>query len=83
MLNGSLGLQEPGLFVYFERMKLRSYLFTVRYRSIWDSEWEHKNILIEHQIDLKSALKAMRDKFAQKLTIRIVVDNVYSEEEQI
>ena len=80
---GSPGLQEPGLFVYFERMKLRSYLFTVRYRSLWDSEWEHKNILIEHQIDLKSALKAMRDKFAQKITIKIVVDNVYSEEEQV
>ena len=80
---GSRGLQDPRLFVYFERMKLRSYLFTVRYRSLWDSEWEHKNILIEHQIDLKSALKAMRDKFAQKITIKIVVDNVYSEEEQI
>lgn len=80
---GSLGLQEPGLFVYFERMKLRSYLFTVRYRSLWDSEWVHKNILIEHQIDLKSALKAMQDKFAQKITIKIVVDNVYSEEEQV
>ena len=79
----SPGLQEPGLFVYFERMKLRTYLFTVRYRNIWDSEWEHKNILIEHQIDLKSALKAMRDKFAQKITIKIVVDNVYSEEEQV
>lgn len=80
---GSPGLQEPGLFVYFERMKLRTYLFTVRYRNIWDSEWEHKNILIEHQIDLKSALKAMRDKFAQKIVIKIVVDNVYSEEEQV
>lgn len=78
---GSPGLQEPGLFVYFERMKLRSYLFTVRYRSIWDSEWDHKNILIEHQIDLKSAIKAMRGRFA--LTIRVVIDNVYSEEEQV
>lgn len=62
-------------------MKLRTYLFTVRYRSLWDSEWEHKNILIEHQIDLKSALKAMRGKFS--ITIKIVVDNVYSEEEQV
>lgn len=79
----SPGLQEPGLFVYFLCMKLRTYLFTVRYRNIWDTEWEHKNILIEHQIDLKSALKAMRDKFAQKSTIKIVVDNVYSEEEQV
>lgn len=77
----SPGLQEPGLFVYFERMKLRTYLFTVRYRSLWDSEWEHKNILIEHQIDLKSALKVMRGKFS--ITIKIVVDNVYSEEEQV
>lgn len=64
-------------------MKLRTYLFTVRYRNIWDSEWEHKNILIEHQIDLTSAIKAMRGKFAKKITIKIVIDNVYSEEEQV
>ena len=78
---GSPGLQEPGLFVYFLCMKLRSYLFTVRYRRLWDSEWEHKNILIEHQIDLKSAIKAMRGKFS--ITIKIIIDNVYSEEEQV
>ena len=78
---GSPGLQEPGLFVYFERMKLRSYLFTVRYRSLWDSEWQFKNVVIEHMIDLRSAMRELRKRFSNNDLF--IVDNVYSEEEQV
>ena len=78
---GSPGLQESGLFVYFERMKLRTYLFTVRFKAHFDSEWQFKNIVIEHMIDLRSAMRELRKRFSNNNLV--VVDNVYSEEEQV
>lgn len=75
---GSPGLQESGLFVYFERMNPKIYLFTVRYKVIWDNDWQFRNVVIENTVDLKSAMNALRKKFQDGA--KIVVDNVYSEE---
>jgi hypothetical protein len=62
-------------------MKPKIYLFTVRYKLVWDDDWQFKNVVIENTVDLKSAMNALRKKFPEGA--KIVVDNVYSEEEQI
>lgn len=59
-------------------MKPKIYLFTVRYKLIWDNDWQFKNVVIENTVDLKSAMNALRKKFQDGA--KIVVDNVYSEE---
>ena len=59
-------------------MKPRIYLFTVRYKLVWDNDWQFKNVVIENTVDLKSAMNALRKKFQDGA--KIVVDNVYSEE---
>jgi hypothetical protein len=59
-------------------MKPRIYLFTVRYKLVWDNDWQFKNVVIENTVDLKSAMNALRKKFQDGA--KLVVDNVYSEE---
>lgn len=59
-------------------MKPKIYLFTVRYKLVWDVDWQFKNVVIENTVDLKSAMNALRKKFQDGA--KIVVDNVYSEE---
>jgi len=59
-------------------MKPKIYLFTVRYKLVWDNDWQFKNVVIENTVDLKSAMNALRKKFQDGA--KIVVDNVYSEE---
>ena len=79
MLNGSPGFTRARtFFVYFESMKPKIYLFTVRYKLVWDNDWQFKNVVIENTVDLKSAMNALRKKFQDGA--KIVVDNVYSEE---
>ena len=64
--------------MYISNMKPRIYLFTVRYKLVWDNDWQFKNVVIENTVDLKSAMNALRKKFQDGA--KIVVDNVYSEE---
>lgn len=79
MLNGKSGFHKsPDFFVYFKCMKPKIYLFTVRYKLVWDDDWQFKNVVIENTVDLKSAMNALRKKFQDGA--KIVVDNVYSEE---
>ena len=59
-------------------MKPKIYLFTVRYKLVWDNDWQFKNVVIENTVDLKSAMNTLRKKFQDGA--KIVVDNVYSEE---
>lgn len=76
------GFTSSQTFLYiFERMRLRTYLFTVRFKAHFDTDWQFKNVVIEHMIDLRSAMRELRKKFPQNNLI--VVDNVYSEEEQV
>ena len=62
-------------------MKLRVYLFTVRYKEVWDTEWQYYNIAIDNVVDLKSAMNALRKKFRDG--VKYVIDNVYSEESTV
>lgn len=67
------------LIFYIFRMAKRTYVFTVRFRRIFDIDWRFKNILIENCSDVKQALKEMRSKFVLKSTT-VIVDNIYSED---
>ena len=59
-------------------IKPKTYVFTVRYKDLFDVDWDFKNVIIEDCVDVKSALKKMREKFWQKS--KVIVENIYSEE---
>lgn len=59
-------------------IKPKTYVFTVRYKDLFDIEWDFKNVIIEDCVDVKSALKKMREKFWPKS--KVIVENIYSEE---
>ena len=59
-------------------IKPKTYVFTVRYKDLFDIEWDFKNVIIEDCVDVKSALKKMRGQFSS--VISVIVDNIYSEE---
>lgn len=59
-------------------IKLKTYVFTVRFKKLFDNDWEFKNVIIEDCVDVKSALKKMRGQFSA--VTAVIVDNIYSEE---
>lgn len=59
-------------------IKPKTYVFTVRYRDVFDNEWDFKNVIVDDCVDVKSALKKMREKFFQNS--KVIVENIYSEE---
>ena len=59
-------------------IKLKTYVFTVRFRKLFDNDWNFKNVIIEDCVDVKSALKKMRGQFS--VVTLVIVDNIYSEE---
>ena len=59
-------------------IKPKTYVFTVRFRKLFDNDWDFKNVIIEDCVDVKSALKKMRGQFST-VTV-VIVDNIYSEE---
>jgi len=59
-------------------IKPKTYVFTVRFKALFDNDWNFKNVVIEDCIDVRSALKKMREKFS--VDAKVIVDNIYSEE---
>jgi hypothetical protein len=59
-------------------IKPKTYVFTVRFRKMFDNDWNFKNVIIEDCVDVKSALKKMRGQFS--IVTIVIVDNIYSEE---
>lgn len=59
-------------------IKPKTYVFTVRFRKMFDNDWDFKNVIIEDCVDVKSALKKMRGQFS--IVTIVIVDNIYSEE---
>ena len=59
-------------------IKLKTYVFTVRFKKLFDNDWEFKNVIIEDCVDVKSALKKMRGQCSAVTAVS--VDNIYSEE---
>lgn len=59
-------------------IKPKTYVFTVRYKDVFDNEWDFKNVIVDDCVDVKSALKKMRGQFST-VTV-VIVDNIYSEE---
>ncbi len=59
-------------------IKPKTYVFTVRFRKLFDNDWDFKNVIIEDCVDVKSALKKMRSMFSEGTVV--IVDNIYSEE---
>lgn len=58
-------------------IKPKTYVFTVRFKNLFDNDWNFKNVIIEDCVDVKSALKKMRWQFSAG---SLIVDNIYSEE---
>lgn len=58
-------------------IKPKTYVFTVRFKKLFDNDWDFKNVIIEDCVDVKSALKRMRGRFMDSV---VIVDNIYSEE---
>lgn len=58
-------------------IKPKTYVFTVRFKKLFDNDWNFKNVIIEDCVDVKSALKKMRALFMDSV---VIVDNIYSEE---
>ena len=61
--------------------KLKTYIFTVRYRDFNSLEWEFKNVIIRHDVSILFATKKMKDRFTTNQTV--IIDNIFSEEEVI
>jgi len=59
-------------------IKPKTYVFTVRFKKLFDNDWNFKNVIIEDCVDVKSALKKMRAMFSEGTVV--IVDNIYSEE---
>jgi hypothetical protein len=45
---------------------------------VFDNEWHFKNVIVDDCVDVKSALKKMREKFFP--TSKVIVEHIYSEE---
>lgn len=58
-------------------IKPKTYVFTVRFKKLFDNDWNFKNVIIEDCVNVKSALKRMRGQFMDSV---VIVDNIYSEE---
>jgi hypothetical protein len=59
-------------------IKPKTYVFTVRFKNLFDNDWNFKNVIVDDCVDVKSALKKMRAMFADGSVV--IVDNIYSEE---
>jgi hypothetical protein len=59
-------------------IKPKTYVFTVRFKNLFDNDWNFKNVIIEDCVAVKSALKKMRAMFSEGTVV--IVDNIYSEE---